>query len=328
MGKDQYNNAGLLNGQKLSDELLEDKKYVIYPDRVFLHFDYHRSYADQSARLGNALKKAIGTCRLYIMPAPMRVFTEETGKSDLDNYTLFMEEIGQHLNPGIYLVDTFPDISAHQDEYVFFRTENSWTARGAYYGCRDLFELMGKDIPEIEKYNEYMFRPFWGTTRHECKEEYSKDSAIYKSLKNIEEDPLYFYLSPKSENREEIVEENSAGEMIRTKKPMITTETVGLGAFVGNDYEYAIVDGKGAKTILVICDRTGNVMVPFLADEFRKVYVINIERADVTAEEIRNIIKEYEVSDVLWVQNVLRMGDGEYCKVLNSIISDEMENEK
>jgi hypothetical protein len=38
MGKDQYNNAGLLNGQKLSDELLEDKKYVIYPDRVFFAF--------------------------------------------------------------------------------------------------------------------------------------------------------------------------------------------------------------------------------------------------------------------------------------------------
>ena len=53
---------------------------------------------------------------------------------------------------GVQTVDLTSALSAHKDEYIFYRTDHHWTSLGAYYGAEALLSslgLEGKDLADL-----------------------------------------------------------------------------------------------------------------------------------------------------------------------------------
>ena len=68
-------------------------------------------------------------------------------------------------NSGAVNVDMLGALSAHKDEYIYYRTDHHWTSLGAYYGYAALAESMGLgEIPPIDSYKRRVVSDeFYGT---------------------------------------------------------------------------------------------------------------------------------------------------------------------
>ena len=57
----------------------------------------------------------------------------------------------------------YPEIAAHTNEYLYFRTDHHWTARGAYYAYRAFANTAGFTPVEINSLRTGKLSPFLGT---------------------------------------------------------------------------------------------------------------------------------------------------------------------
>lgn len=47
------------------------------------------------------------------------------------------------LDPSVTSIDAYSELSRHTDDYIYFRTDHHWTARGAYYAYEAFCETTG-----------------------------------------------------------------------------------------------------------------------------------------------------------------------------------------
>ena len=74
------------------------------------------------------------------MPIPERAVFESGYENEKEKYSDFIEKLESFfLDPSVVL-NPLSELEKHQYEYIYFRTENNWTMRGAFYGAQVIFE--------------------------------------------------------------------------------------------------------------------------------------------------------------------------------------------
>ena len=81
MQKDQYNGAGLMQGQALSEKVLyESGELICYEDRALHKYNYKAKYPQTVEK---QIKRFLSACpeleQLYVLPVPPRICTEMGG---------------------------------------------------------------------------------------------------------------------------------------------------------------------------------------------------------------------------------------------------------
>jgi hypothetical protein len=328
MEKDSYNGAGLPDGQSLSDDLLfEDNGLLCYPDRLFRRFAYTDG---QIAEFGKYLEKLEdGTdIAVYVVPVPPRVTVEKAGDRDRTEYAAFLQKMQAAFPGKAKLIDVLPAMRQHQEEYIYFRTEEAWTARGAAYGTGELLNSLTGDTVSLSSYYEYMFNAFSGSLVQDSLNLYADDSRYLPYLESIPKDLKYFYTYPGSAQMEEICsEEGEEEESVVRKQPLVSIEDSGIGSFVGSSYLYADVRDLERKTapqqetLLVLADPCGNLAIPFLAAEYERVFVVSLSESEYLAENYSGIINKYGIRNVVLIQSAGHMGDTAYNAALNGMLT-------
>lgn len=315
MEKDKYNGAGLLQGQALSEKVLyESSELICYEDRALHKYTYKTKYPQT---VGKQTKNLLVACpeleKVYVLPVPPRICTEPGQEESKAAYGKFCEGLQEELPQNAIFVDALPRLAEHSGEYVFFRTEDSWTARGAYYGMQALGEAMEMQVISLEAYEESMYNSFTGGVK------YLDDVWASKDI-SFPVDWTYYYLIPGSVNRAEILRLDENGQMFSFKKPLITISARNDGTFIDAAYVRAIVDGETqeksnrGKYLLVICDEKGKLIVPYLKDYYDGVYVINVKEDGAFARDVHEILRAYHITEAVYVQNACDMGVDGYDK--------------
>ncbi|MBQ4091564.1 MAG: hypothetical protein IJC64_04540, partial [Clostridia bacterium] len=75
-----------------------------------------------------------------------------------------------NLASGVKSVDVTPILKAHNGEYLYFRTDHHWTARGAYYAYVAFCQQKGITPTPLEDYRRLQFDGFLGTFYAEAKQ--------------------------------------------------------------------------------------------------------------------------------------------------------------
>lgn len=316
MQKEQYNGVGLMQGQALSEKVLyESRELICYEDRALHKYNYKTKYPQTVEK---QIKRFLSACpeleQLYVLPVPPRICTEKGQEESKEAYGKFCEGLEEELPQNAIFVDALPRLTEHSGEYVFFRTEDSWTARGAFYGMQDLGEAMAMQVIPLTAYEESMYNSFTGGVK------YLDDVWAAKDI-SFPVDWTYYYLLPDSVNRAEIMRLDENGKMFSFKKPLITISARNDGTFIDAAYVRAIVDGKArpdnnkGKYLLVICDEKGKLIVPYLKDYYDGVYVINVKEDGNLADDIHDILQTYHITEAVYVQNACDMGVDGYDKM-------------
>ena len=323
--RDLYNNYGLKNDQSLSKtKILETQDQVIYTDRIFNINQISEDQISYAADIMKALQEKSGK-DTYIMPIPERAVFESGYENEKEKYSNFTEKLESSFADLSVVLNPLSELEKHQSEYLYFRTENSWTMRGAFYGAQVIFGELGYDKENLDAYREYVFGTFEGNLLLEALKKYTTDE-IKKDIGNMEQEPFYIYINGSSLNREELTLENKEGQLKTLKRQMIQFNSSGSHAVIGSDYEYSIVEGRGKGqrkgNLLLIADARGKMMISYLSEIFEKVYVSNIyEDADLI-QNLDEILEKYNIEYIVWAQDVTETGNISYMRALNPLLKE------
>lgn len=323
--RDLYNDYGLKNNQSLSKtKILETQDQVIYTDRIFNINQISEDHISYAADIMKALQKKSGKAT-YIMPIPERAVFESGYENEKDKYNDFTEKLKSSFSDPSVVLNPLSELEQHQDEYIYFRTENSWTMRGAFYGAQVVFEELGYEKENLDAYREYVFGNFKGNLLLEALGKYTTDETK-NDIGNMEEEPFYMYINGSNPNREELTFENKEGQLQTLKRQTIQYNGSGNYAVIGSSYKHSIVEGSGKGqrkgNLLLIADTKGKMMISYLAEIFEKVYVSNIyEDADLI-QNLDEILEEYDIEYIVWAQDVAETGNRSYMKALNPLLKE------
>ena len=323
--RDLYNNYGLKNGQSLSKtKILETQDQVIYTDRIFNINRISEDRISYAADIVKALQEKSGKAT-YIMPIPQRAAFESGYETEKEKYSDFTEKLEASFSDPSVVLDPLSELENHQDEYIYFRTGNSWTMRGAFYGAQVIFGELGYDKENLDAYREYVFGTFRGNLFREALKKYSTDE-IKKEIENMEKEPFYIYINGSNPNREELTLKNNEGQPQTVKRQTIQFNSSGNDAVIGSDFVHSIVEGRGKGkekgNLLLIADARGKMMISYLSEIYDKVYVSNIYKDADLIQNLDEILDEYDIEYIIWAQDVAETGNRSYMKALNPLLKE------
>ena len=316
--RDAYNSFGLPNQQSLSNrKLFEGNGIALYPDRVLRLDTYPAGGAQYAAETAAAvLEYAPELEAFYILPIPERAVLEADFPEKTAEYKAFVEELKTCSGGGVTVLDPLPELLAHQDEYIHFRTENSWTMRGAFYGAQVFRRALGYGDDDLNAYRTYMFETFKGGLRRDASSLLA-DSEWSDPIANMERDPFFIHIKGDEPNRQQLTLVNSTGEMETIACSTIQMNSIGPSAVIGSNYCHSIVEGKGEGSLILIADSSGQMLISYLTDLYGKIYIVNAHRDRDFMQDLNTICSSLDVHQVLWAQRGFRVGNRSYMKALN-----------
>ena len=204
-------------------------------------------------------------------------------------------------------VNVFDALSAHKKEYIYFRTDHHWTQLGAYYGYQEYCKSMGYSTRPLSNYQKMDFPEFYGTfyffmNRPESLKGHPDQVTAYQGSMNTMQ-----YTDSKG-NLQEGKLINDASQMLPGNK---------YNCFMLGDHGYVEIHNEEAprkKSILVLKDSYGNAFVPFLAQDYRDVYVVDYRHYQGNAS---SLIQEKGIEEILFLNNIMGIGESLSQKMLS-----------
>lgn len=287
-------------------------------DTAYQLYFFNKQNSDSYVALINEFAAQVeGKAQVYDMIVPLHyqiALSEETVKkynaSDCGEAIKYMYG---NLSGGIKSVDVLPNLLRHNDEYLYFRTDHHWTARGAYYAYLSFCKEKGIEPTPLEDYKQYKFDGFLGTFYANAKQ-----PAAMKNNPDFVE-----AFVPIGTNREDVYDGNGNYvdwySIVYSGADKYDAANKYL-AFMGGDHPLTeihnpnITDGS---SIVVIKESYGNAFVPFLVDSYEYVYVIDYRQWN---GKLSDFVIEKGIDDVLFLNVVSNTSTSQRLKELSEII--------
>ena len=194
---------------------------------------------------------------------------------------------------GYNVVDVRDTLISKKDEGVYYRTDHHWTSKGAFLTYAKWCESMGLACEE-ENYtvttvtNEFRGSLYSKILDHdsaydsiECYKKTGSESSFVITLDGKEVDDFYHY--DKLEEKDKYL------------------------FFFGGNYGEVVIDKQGEKeleqerNLLLIKDSFANSFVPFVAEDYDHVYMIDLRYC---REDMRAYLEEHNITDVMVLYNI------------------------
>ena len=259
--------TALLQKTQSGGILLGDKGQMF--DRTYgLVSSEERTLPRNIAAVASLAARCPGKVYVMVAPAASSIYPERVPahapllqeESYLSQIQAAVEQAG-----GVYL-PLKDALSAHQDEYIYYRTDHHWTTQGAYYAYSELCSALGLEPFDRAAHTAVDVPDFYGTFYSRARTWNAQpDTLTYYDLDN----PLTIYT---------------------VTGPGMPTEgqTTGLydldkldvydkyAAFLHGNNGLSRVEGDGEGRILVIKDSYANSLVPFLTANYAQIDVVDL----------------------------------------------------
>ena len=259
--------TALLQKTQSGGILLGDKGQMF--DRPYgLVSSEERTLPRNIAAVASLAARCPGKVYVMVAPAASSIYPERVPahapllqeESYLGQIQAAVEQAG-----GVYL-PLEDALSAHKDEYIYYRTDHHWTTQGAYYAYSELCGALGLEPFDRAAHTAVDVPDFYGTFYSRARTWNAQpDTLTYYDLDN----PLTIYT---------------------VTGPGMPTEgqTTGLydldkldvydkyAAFLHGNNGLSRVEGDGEGRILVIKDSYANSFVPFLTANYAQIDVVDL----------------------------------------------------
>lgn len=181
-------------------------------------------------------------------------------------------------------IDILSALNAHQDEYIYYRTDHHWTSLGAFYGANAIFKTLELDSLELDHYRaNAVSNSFYGTN-------YSSSAAWW-----VEPDIIYTYVP---ETGKEVISNFTGKNLPGKLYDADYLETKNKYAyFLGGNQPLCVVKSQTeGPNILLVRDSYADCLTPFFSERFSEVHLIDLRYNRLS---LQNYINENEIDIVL-----------------------------
>ncbi len=262
--------------------------------------------ADQFISVLNKAEAKLGSiANVYTIVAPNAAgidLTEKVqqrlGSGDQEAFT---DYIYSNLDSGIQSIQVYDYLKAHDDEYIYFRTDHHWTALGAYYAYTAFCDVKGFTPTPIEDFETREFPGFLGTL-------YSGSNQA--SALGNDPDTVIAYV-PNDTNNMKFWESDDGWinwNVIFDVSNYRSSEK--YSCFVSGDQPFAEIDNPvitDGSSIVIIKDSYANAFIPFLVDHYQHIYIVDYRYYASFPDyggRIYNLVTANNVQDVLILINI------------------------
>jgi hypothetical protein len=235
-------------------------------NRLFEEYVFSEESAQKYAAAINALYEDCGRPPTYVLnpPAPAQLYY--AGALDEKSSPRSVHEFLKSNINGPEVIDLTEIYENAKDEYVYFKTDHHWTARGAHYAYRAFAEAIGGASGGFEPSGAR--EGFLG--------------SLYKSIKNypqsekfLNDSDIVEYFTPAAESF--IGYDNAAlvnGVEGKIINPDYDSSSNLYLTFFGKDFPIVYIESSVAngKSVLLVRDSYGLALAPYLAGSFERVY--------------------------------------------------------
>lgn len=284
------------------DENAEDGSIKDEPEKVgsiyiaggsgFSVYQFNKGSVDSYASMVNTVAERLGdSANVYAIPTPnsFGVMLPKKTQERLAQYEgEAFDYIYKKFSDKVNVVETFNELVNHNSEYIYFRTDHHWTARGAYYAYRQYCKMKGFTPHELNEYEDQVSKNFLGSYYS-----FSKKSPELK--KNP--DTIHAY-KPIATNEMTMI--NQQGKKM---KYMVIQPGNTYSVFIAGDEPWEEIDNpdkNDGSACVLIKDSYGDAFAPFLVDHYDKTYIVDFRYYK---DDLTQMIKDDKIKDVIFLNN-------------------------
>ncbi len=298
----------MLNAQ---DSTIDNQRRLwVRPDRVMEVYRKKEKIREAYIAALNLYAKTLPEdIRLFSMLVPTQVeFINWQTVSSSQKETI--DFVYNHVNPRVIPVPVYDILKEHKDEYIYFRTDHHWTHYGSFYGYCAFAETAFSESPKMSDYELREWDGFLGYLYNQAKDDsladhadtigyFSKTENFSFTCKAIEDNKIVSYTTPLFH------------EPIDGKPPKYSL-------YLGGEHQFAEIksQNQNGKTLLVIKDSYANPVIPYLTEHYETILVIDPR---IYYGTISDLLKEYEINDVLVLNYVFATSFSDYVEKMIDI---------
>ena len=270
---------------------------------AFETYNFNKGNTDRYISLINlAGEKLNGKADVYDIVVPLhytyRLTDKQIAQIGSSDCAEAVDYIYSGLSDKVTSVDAHSQLWAHKDEYIYYRTDHHWTARGAYYAYVAFCKAKGTEPIALEDYERLQFDGFLGSLYANAnKPTYLKDNPDYVEA-----------FVPMGTNKIQVTDKNGNEQTYQVVNKNTDTWYPAAGAkyncFIAGDNPISEIhnpDINDGSSVVIIKESYGNAFVPFLVDSYEYVYVIDYRYY---SGDLTTFVEENGVDDVIFLNTV------------------------
>ena len=288
------------------DDALRNNSTVFIGDSGYERYALIKPNAQlYSNIMDKAAEKYNGIARVFSMPCPNStgIMLSEKMFDQICEYGREGDAIEAfHNDPhheNYYPVNIYNALRAHNDEYLYFRTDHHWTALGAWYAYEEYCRVAGLTPVPLDQYTVSEFPGFLG---------YFYQKRCAKEMEN-NPDTVIAYAPP--------------GDItcrVMNGGPWVERDIIQdqSAAPAGNKY-LCFVDGSDKfmtvmenndihddSAVLLICDSYGNPFSVYLTQNYHTVVVVSARNQYTSRiRTVSSIVEEYGIQDIIYLTELI-----------------------
>ena len=195
----------------------------------------------------------------------------------------FYDALQQKLEKEDVLISVEPVLDAHKEEEIYYRTDHHWTTLGAWYAYEQYTKAVGGDLQRAQGKKKFrcISKDFYGTT-------YAKINYARQA------DKIEIY-EPADKLR---VVYNMGEKKTKTLYDVSFLKTADqYSVFTGGNQAVLEITGgiKNGKTLLLIKDSFANSILPFLAEDYEKLVVVDLRQLNVSGDRLLEMFSPTDI---------------------------------
>lgn len=274
--------------EKLNGVVLAKDGYLMEP--------FEKNTEESTNTKADAINKFIKSnpklkISLLLAPNKVEIYNNKLPKfTPTDDEDSYIRDFSKKLVGDIKVVNVIDAFKKDRDQGLYFKTDHHWNTNGAYLAYRVYCEQNG--FKPVSK-NNYNIVPatndFYG--------------SLYSKIGGVKGDPetinLYLPLS-ESAILARYFDGKKSASIYNSEK---LKEKDKYEVFTGGNHSQIRVRTKTKtdKRLLLIKDSYANCMLEFLTNNFSEIQVLDLRYF---TGSVKEVIKNYEITDVLILQNV------------------------
>lgn len=283
--------AGVSENQGAEADFIGSGMFI-YGDAVYTISGYGETAVGYLAQCAQYYASLFPGTRVSVLPCPVSAIVVDDPDVTA-NFTdqKWVLDAMQSRFTDTNFVNSYSEIYSHRKEYLYFKSDHHWTQLGAYYAYRAFAESVGlTPTPLSDMQHEVINDDFQGSMYS-----FTGDARV-KSFR----DSVEVYYPTKAATMTVTRRDGST----QTYDRLIISEYGNYLSFIASDNPFTVINvpsNPQDRSILVLKDSYGNAFVPFLAEHYGNIIVIDPRYCD---ENIAQTYKNYGLTDILFVGNI------------------------
>lgn len=298
---------GLVSRSNLRLETNDD--YFIYQDRVLSRVPFAHDAVSELTQNMQDIQLFLGdSVQLHVMLLPSASVLDPMTQAESRDEQEAIHLVNANIkNANVF--DVFEILNDHNEERLYYFTDQWWTSKAAYYASIPLIEELGFIPERLDTFQMHHELNVLGAHRLQ--------------YVDINEEPLNIYLWEQFNPVIDVTIARFDKDDLSYQTLLYAKSRRGFDALVEAYYRYATIPGKGKGSVLVMGDYNAKFMVPWLIPYYEEIHLSNLSFDNRSVRAFREMLEQAGIEDIVLIGSYANLMDAATTQSIYNWIEEE-----